>query len=455
MATAPMNTADYFSRYFPVSVSGGTTQPATGLTDVSGQVSLADILANIQGQYAPLTFTQSGGSYGAGRFIGDFGQPTGEGSVGNGTTGGGGVIQPTFQPGEFDINAYATALPEELIKEIAAGTVYPSGESTGGAGGDGTPGGQGVSNTGINAALNAKPVLDALGNVSLLAKIAGYGTGKYLDKQIDAISEGFDVISGNDVVDTGMYTIVDKEGNVRTISNDDSIAAQNAGIFGTQPGASTADPSPVELGMTPSPAEGGGYVDGATAPTPAPVVTAEQLNNIQNFWASNPTTEQIKEAMFVNDLTPEQLVDTWTIATGGDKEVGLDAVNAVMTQDIVNLYQNTLGRTPDRDEVAYWKSVYDENLANNFAIAAMPELGISPTASASSGGSTFYGGGGESGGGSSIGGLLDTGVVVGGPITGDLQPTTPLGPLSGGDSSLTSDWSSSDWSSDYTSEFGG
>ena len=452
MATAPIDTADYFSRYFPVSVSGGTTQPATGLTDVSGQLSLADILANIQGQYAPLTFTQSGGSYGAGRFIGDFGQPIGEGSVGGGTTGG--VIQPTFKPGEFDINAYATTLPEELVKEIAAGTVYSSGDSTVGTGGDGTPGGQGVSNTGIDAALKAKSILDPLGKVSLLAKIAGYGVDKYLDNQIDAISEGFDVIRGNDVVDTGMYTIVDKEGNVRTISNEDSIAAQNAGIFGTQTGASTADPSPVEMGVTPSPAEGGGYVEGVPAPTPAPVVTAEQLNNIQTFWASNPTTEEIKNAMFVNNLTPEQVVDTWTIATGGDKQVGLDAINAVMTQDIIDLYQNTLGRTPDRDEVSYWKSVYDENLANNFLTAAAPELAlnqaaISPvnvtTSGGSSNGNNFTGGGG----------LLDTGVVVGGPITGGLQPTTPLGPLSGGDSSLTSGWTSSDWSSDYTSEFGG
>lgn len=397
MATAPMNSADYFSRYFPVSVSGGTTQPATGLTDVSGQVSLTDILANIQGQYAPLTFTQSGGSYGAGRFIGDFGQPTGAGSVGGGTTGGGGIVQPTFQPGEFDINAYTTALPEELVKEIAAGTVYSGGDSTGGTGGDGTPGGQGVSNTGINAALNAKAILDPLGNASLLAKIAGYGVDKYLDSQIDAISEGFDVIRGNDVVDSGMYTIVDKEGNVRTISNDDSIAAQNAGIFGTQPGASTADPSPVELGMTPSPAEGG--------------------------------------SMLLSD-----------------------AENSQVTSEIIDLYQNTLGRTPDRDEVAYWKSVYDENLANNFAIAAMPELGISPTAPTaptSSGGYTSYGGSSGGGGGYVPSGLLNTGVVVGGPITGGLSQTTPLGPLSGGNSSLTSGWTSSDWSRDYTSEFGG
>lgn len=434
MATAPIDTADYFSRYFPVSVSGGTTQPATGLTDVAGQVSLADILANIQGQYAPLTFTQSGGSYGAGRFIGDFGQPTGEGSVGSGTTGGGEVIQPTFKPGEFDINAYATALPEELVKEIAAGTVYPSGDSTVNTGGDGTPGGQGVSNTGINAALNAMPVLDALGNVSLLAKIAGYGTGKYLDKQIDAISEGFDVISGNDVVDTGMYTIVDKEGNVRTISNDDSIAAQNAGIFGTQPGASTADPSPVELGMTPSPAEGGGYVDGAPAPAPAPVYTAEQLNNIQTFWDSNPTADQILEAIEINKLTPEQAAETWAIATGGDKQVGLNILNEYVASQSIQpeaIYDARLDQGSPQYDPALFNRVMAGVIENGGTITSSERSGFIPT------------------------GLLNTGVVVGGPIAGDLQPTTPLGPLSGGDSSLTRDWTPSDWGSDYTSEFGG
>ena len=440
MATAPMNTADYFSRYFPVSVSGGTTQPATGLTDVSGQVSLADILANIQGQYAPLTFTQSGGSYGAGRFIGDFGQPTGAGSVGGGTTGGGGIVQPTFQPGEFDINAYTTALPEELVKEIAAGTVYSGGDSTGGTGGDGTPGGQGVSNTGINAALNAKAILDPLGNASLLAKIAGYGVDKYLDSQIDAISESFDVLAGNDVEKTGMYTIVDKQGNVYKISNDDSIAAQLASIFGTQPGASTADPSPVELGMTPSPAEGGAYVDGAPEPTPepppAPVYTAEQLNNIQTFWDSKPTTDQILEAIEINKLTPEQAAETWAIATGGDKQVGL------------NIFNEYMAANPDRDP----RLVYDPRLDKS-SPEYNPVLYNRVMAGLSGSGDTV--GSGNISNGYVPAGLLNTGVVVGGPITGGLSQTTPLGPLSGGNSSLTSGWTTSDWSRDYTSEFGG
>lgn len=63
------DTSNYFDRYFPVSITGGGTNQTTGLSDVSGQSSLADILANIQGQYTPQQFTRSGGSYGAGRFL--------------------------------------------------------------------------------------------------------------------------------------------------------------------------------------------------------------------------------------------------------------------------------------------------------------------------------------------------------------------------------------------------
>lgn len=435
---------DYFSRYFPVTVTGGQANPSAALNNVSGQLGLDTILANIQGQYTPQTFTHSGGSYGAGRFIRDFGQPSGAGSVG------GGIIQPTFQPGEFDINDYINAdsgdktdtLTEEELG-TGTGSSGNAGESltTGGSGGGGTPGGQGVSNTGINAALNAKALLDPLGKISLLAKIAGYGVDKYLDSQIDAISESFDVLAGNDVEKTGMYTIVDKQGNVYKISNDDSIAAQLASIFGTQPGASTADPSPVELGMTPSPAEGGAYVDGAPAPAPAPVYTAEQLNNIQTFWDSKPTTDQILEAIEINKLTPEQAAETWAIATGGDKQVGL------------NIFNEYMAANPDRAPSAIQpETVYDARLDQS-STQYDPAFYNRVTAGLSGGGGTV--GSGNISGGFVPVGLLNTGVVVGGPITGGLSQTTPLGPLSGGNSSLTSGWTTSDWSRDYTSEFGG
>ena len=68
-AMGAYDTSNYFERYFPVSITGGGTNQTTGLSNVSGQSSLADILANIQGQYTPQQFTRSGGSYGAGRFL--------------------------------------------------------------------------------------------------------------------------------------------------------------------------------------------------------------------------------------------------------------------------------------------------------------------------------------------------------------------------------------------------
>jgi hypothetical protein len=68
-AMGTYDTSDYFDRYFPVSITGGGTNQTTKLSNVTGQSSLADILTNIQGQYTPQQFTQSGGSYGAGRFL--------------------------------------------------------------------------------------------------------------------------------------------------------------------------------------------------------------------------------------------------------------------------------------------------------------------------------------------------------------------------------------------------
>ena len=68
-AMGTSDTSDYFDRYFPVSITGGKTNQTTKLSNVTGQSSLADILDNIQGQYTPQKFTQSGGSYGAGRFL--------------------------------------------------------------------------------------------------------------------------------------------------------------------------------------------------------------------------------------------------------------------------------------------------------------------------------------------------------------------------------------------------
>ena len=69
LESSAYDTSNYFDRYFPVSVTGGRANQTTGLSNVSGQSSLADILANIQGQYTPQQFTRSGGSYGAGRFL--------------------------------------------------------------------------------------------------------------------------------------------------------------------------------------------------------------------------------------------------------------------------------------------------------------------------------------------------------------------------------------------------
>ncbi len=116
---------DYFSSYFPYTATGGTTNPMTGLDLVQGQqpqdLRLDLILAGIQSQYTPQTFTTSGGSYGAGRFITN---PLDAG--GDGTNVGGAVTPPApwFTPGEFNLADYQNTVAPEAAEKIATGTVY-------------------------------------------------------------------------------------------------------------------------------------------------------------------------------------------------------------------------------------------------------------------------------------------------------------------------------------------
>jgi hypothetical protein len=126
--------ADNFASYFPVTVTGGTTNPMAGANAVQGQnpqaLGLDPILAAIQSQYTPQTFTQSGGSYGAGRFIDGGSSVAGVGSpvTGSPIAGGGNVAQPWFSPGEFNLADYQTNLPTEVAEQVATGDLY-GGES--------------------------------------------------------------------------------------------------------------------------------------------------------------------------------------------------------------------------------------------------------------------------------------------------------------------------------------
>jgi hypothetical protein len=115
--------ADNFASYFPVTVTGGTTNPMAGADAVQGQnpqaLGLDPILAAIQSQYTPQTFTQSGGSYGAQRFI--------DGSsnvVGLNPVTGGNVQQPWFEQGEFNLADYQNNLPSNVAERVATGDLY-------------------------------------------------------------------------------------------------------------------------------------------------------------------------------------------------------------------------------------------------------------------------------------------------------------------------------------------
>jgi len=54
-----------------------------------------------------------------------------------------------------------------------------------------------------------------------------------------------------------------------------------------------------------------------------PQFTQEQLGAAKNFFASNPTPEQIYQAAAANNLSPEQVASAWSQSTGGDYQQGL------------------------------------------------------------------------------------------------------------------------------------
>ncbi len=117
--------ADYFSSYFPVAVTGGTANPMVGAEAVQGQspqpLELGSIIEAIQSQYTPQTFTHSGGSYGAQRFIDPSAGPIGLPSVG-------GAAPSWFTPGEFNLADYQANLPEQVAEQVATGELYGGGD---------------------------------------------------------------------------------------------------------------------------------------------------------------------------------------------------------------------------------------------------------------------------------------------------------------------------------------
>ena len=121
--TTLKNPADYFASYFPTTITGGKTNPMVGADVVQGPnpqaLGLDPIIAAIQSQYTPQTFTQSGGSYGAQRFIDSPISP-----IGSSPAVGGNVATPWFKQGEFNLADYQNNLPTEVADQVASGNLY-------------------------------------------------------------------------------------------------------------------------------------------------------------------------------------------------------------------------------------------------------------------------------------------------------------------------------------------
>ena len=122
---------------------------------------------------------------------------------------------------------------EELLKLEAAEAagLIKLGESDGGFDGGGVNASAPTGSlSGQNAALNALAIAEPLSNFSTYAAIAKFGLQAYLDNQLDAINDSFNTLSNN--TPYGMFSVSDANANTSFQSTPASIGAADYGLFG-------------------------------------------------------------------------------------------------------------------------------------------------------------------------------------------------------------------------------
>ena len=178
--------ANYFENYFPVTKTRGMARETSGLNNLTGQTSLSNILANIQGQYSPEVYTRSGGSYGAGRFLPYNAATTGANTVNQNPD------ANLFAPSSFDEFTEANvtkSLVDDLTAEVDK--LYPSsggssGGESGGAAGSGKTIGTGAvkdltNKNAFNAAVRGFIAGGPISAVLSAAISAGVNTNQVID----------------------------------------------------------------------------------------------------------------------------------------------------------------------------------------------------------------------------------------------------------------------------------
>jgi len=132
------------------------------------------------------------------------------------------VQQPGIQPGQGGQGGRNT---------LSQSNYQPTERQGGGLGGA-APGGQGISNTGVNNALGAlaigsNPIARMLSPMpALVARMVG---GSMADGYADKMGTAANKLAANQsMTDSGMGTVSDESGNVRTYSSPATIAAQDA-----------------------------------------------------------------------------------------------------------------------------------------------------------------------------------------------------------------------------------
>lgn len=93
-----------------------------------------------------------------------------------------------------------------------------------------------------------------------LSSIAGGVGGNIIDNQIDGISQAHNLMASNTPAESGLLAVTDANGNIRLVSTADSIAAQNAAMFGDSIGNGSST-SASSVNYTRNPATYASYGD--------------------------------------------------------------------------------------------------------------------------------------------------------------------------------------------------
>lgn len=173
------------------------------------------------------------------------------------------------------------------------------GTDGGGNNGDGGPSSSAAGNLG-DASLSLAAIAESLSTTpsvtgQILGKALNAVSQQMANAQLDNLAAQDAAVAANNVADTGMFSVSNEDGSISTVSNTESIQAQNEALFGVQPddpNYGVAEPGNVPSGYTEDPFGDFGIPTGAApGDTPGPSLGTPAVGVTAGDDATGPEGE--------------------------------------------------------------------------------------------------------------------------------------------------------------------